>query len=530
MLDIAAIRHRAIQTWAIYNLPMLFACLGTALGILEILSHGELLQSGLFGSCAPTLILAAGLSFIGSVILELCIQHNHPPARTRIPLNIALFIIMLGVAFYFLFENTGPGALNVLFLEGALFLLLIGLPFFLYPKNDEKFWYYNDALCTGLMFSILSNVTIAAGLGAIILSINYLFRVEISWEAYTAIMVGISGVGIPLLWLSAIPLRMSKNAPIKHSENIKQNISVWIFMPLVLIYGIILHAYFAKIIITQELPRGFLSVLILGFAGAALLGYLISWIFRKEVIWLAKIQRWLPYVLMAPLVFLCIAIGHRIHDYGLTTNRVLLCLLALWLANAIVFVWQSQRQDGALAKLPLSLAVILLIAAFIPEIRGVDRAPLQEEASAPQETDLSYYWVYLVNKSANLPQAANAIAPAGHQCILPNLPVDRQSFTCNGHQYNTGWLGDKQTFVIADSDGKPLAWATTKDAVQPLLDVVKHAEPQAELPLPEDTSITFKSNGNGKAKLVVKKLGFEIDHRVFKLQEVEGYLLFTPPR
>ena len=104
----------------------------------------------------------------------------------------------------------------------------------------------------------------------------------------------------------------------------------FVLIPLLLIYVTILYFYAGKILINWELPRGWVSYLILIFSLFGLLSFLLVHPIaqKKENLWIYSFNRWFYFVLIPLIGLLFWAILYRINLYGITHGRYYVLLLA----------------------------------------------------------------------------------------------------------------------------------------------------------------------------------------------------------
>ena len=143
-------------------------------------------------------------------------------------------------------------------------------------------------------------------------------------------------------------------------------ISDFVAVPLLAVYALILHAYALKIALTGEVPRNQIGWMVLSFGMATLL-------LKVVVHPLAAIARvptrlflkaWFA-LLVVPLALLAFAVWQRIAAYGLTPERYLLVLFAIFLALVLMAQIDARlRRD--IRVIPVLGGLCLLLASFGP--------------------------------------------------------------------------------------------------------------------------------------------------------------------
>lgn len=253
------------------------------------------------------------------------------------------------------------------FVIPAVLLFLMVAPFTKTLKDsadDFSFWQFNHTLWVGVVVSMLAVGLMMGGLQAAIASIEALFNVDIPREfmgdiwAFSALLVG------PIYALSLVPKTFSFKEEDCNTMGLPFILN-WILAPLILIYFLILYAYLIKIILTQSLPLGTLAYMVTGFAGVSITTYLVGWPLRDKCgALLQNIYKYLFPALAIPVVLQFLAIGERIHTYGVTEQRYMIVLSAVWLAIIVaLFIF---KKITSIKIIPALLAALFFLAAFGP--------------------------------------------------------------------------------------------------------------------------------------------------------------------
>ncbi len=246
---------------------------------------------------------------------------------------------------------------------GALFLLIFSAPYILNQRSPHAFWVFQHTLGVGASFGFLAAMILWGGVSAALASIAYLFELKIDWRFYVYIWVFAAILLGPLYTLSWAPDRFDDEA-FDPNKGLKFILN-WILAPLVIVYMVILYAYFVKIGVTQELPRGQMANMTIGFAAAGIVTYATGWPLREEGgFFLRTAVKWFFPALIIPILMQALAIGVRIDAYGLTEKRYLVCLAAVWFA--VLAVLFTLKKNIHLKVIPLVLIVLLLLASFGP--------------------------------------------------------------------------------------------------------------------------------------------------------------------
>ncbi len=245
-------------------------------------------------------------------------------------------------------------------IAGHLFILFAP---FIIKWDKNAYWNYLNLTGVAITRSLFFSIILYLGLVLALLAIESLFDVSIRGKRYGQLFIFCLGIMNTWIYLADFPKNIFSNTTLYFNKAIEVLIK-YILIPLVLLYLIILYAYSAKIILLWELPKGWVSYLVIALAA---LGFIIQIIINpiQKTIKSWTINRFYPwfYILLIPLnILLFIAIFRRINDYGITENRYFVLAIALWNVAMITYLLLSKKK--ALKIIPISLFAIALLSSF----------------------------------------------------------------------------------------------------------------------------------------------------------------------
>jgi len=253
---------------------------------------------------------------------------------------------------------------RLFFIVPALLLLIMVAPYVLRKTNDESFWVFNRHVWFGVMVSYVAALLLAGGVAAALAAIKYLFGIRIPEELWADIFAFCGFILGPIYALSFVPTKFDYQDEECHTPFQIGFIVNWILAPLVLVYMAILYAYFIKIGVMQEIPKGQLSYMIFGFLAAGLVTYIVSWPLQEKGSKALKlISKYFFAAMVIPVVMQAISIGMRIEQYGFTEKRYVVVMSVLWFAFIAGGFLLKKLQ---LKHIPLSLRMLLLLASWGP--------------------------------------------------------------------------------------------------------------------------------------------------------------------
>ncbi|MGB5976301.1 MAG: DUF4153 domain-containing protein, partial [Cyclobacteriaceae bacterium] len=242
------------------------------------------------------------------------------------------------------------------------FHLLVAVAAFLL-RNKGSFWDFNKATFISILTAVAYTGTLTVGLELALLAVNELFGADLDGRIYPQLFVFMAGIFNTLMFLSGLP--HPNRVPEGYPRGLRL-FTQYVLVPLTVIYFIILYAYIGKIIIEWEWPKGWVSIMIIGYSVVGMLSYLLVYPLRddKTLPWIRIFSRWF-YISLLPLsVLLYLAVYVRVADYGLTMPRLTGIIIAVWLAGVGLYFVLSENKD--IRIIPATLAALILLFSFGP--------------------------------------------------------------------------------------------------------------------------------------------------------------------
>lgn len=346
-----------------FPLEIAFALTGT-------ISASVLIELSNLGSEAENfcirLIMVANLGLVSALSGTLFSETRIYSATKKNLLRLLTVLLVTG--FFFLLDPLKSQA-DILrfFLLALAFHLLVSFAAFTGRNNINAFWHFNKTIflrfLTGGLYSAVLFVGLAAALG----SMNLLFNFKFEWDTFAILWVWIAGLFQTLFFLSGVPEDINSLEDDKSYPKGLKIFTQFVLIPLATVYVVILLAYEIRILIEWELPKGLVSSLILGYAVFGILSLLLVYPIRnlEENRWIKSYSRSF-YFLLIPLIFLLIlAVTARVIDYGITEERYILIVLAVWLSFISIYFLFSKHHD--IRMIPVSLSLITLFTIYGPQ-------------------------------------------------------------------------------------------------------------------------------------------------------------------
>jgi len=197
----------------------------------------------------------------------------------------------------------------------------------------------------------------------------------------------------PMFFLTLEHKAESEEPRIGKSQDILFN---YILTPSIVIYGVILYIYFAKVAILWTLPEGIISTTAIIFITGGIFVSACRTVLQKRIFdWVFD---YFTYISIPALVLFWVSAIYRISEYGLTGNRVYLLLtlvtLTLWMVAIL------SKRFGRFQYLTVFVITTYMIFTYTP---GINYQTFDERAETEKKLvdRLEHIYVY-INKCDNL--------------------------------------------------------------------------------------------------------------------------------
>ena len=278
-------------------------------------------------------------------------------------------IVLLLILYYFNLPENHDAAQTHTFLRWFI-LLLAGHIFiffapFIFYWNTVDYWNYLRRIIVAISRSILFSGIIYLGLSLALLAIENLFTFNIPVEIYFELFIFCLGIINTFIYLSDFPKEIYNTQKLHYSTALDVLIK-YILVPILILYLLIVYAYSFTILLTWQLPEGWVSYLISILAITGFIIYIIIDPIREkhQNLIIRKFHPILQFSLLPLFILLFVAIYARINAYNFTENRYLLLILAFWLLGITLFTLISKKRK--LALLPISLFILCLLSIYGP--------------------------------------------------------------------------------------------------------------------------------------------------------------------
>jgi hypothetical protein len=248
--------------------------------------------------------------------------------------------------------------------------LLVSFVAFLEKNRELGFWQYNKNLFVNIFLTAVFTGVLTGGVELAILAVDKLFDFNFNDNLYADTFYVLAIFGSCFIFLlfnekGLNTLEKDGTYPI-----VLKFFTQFILIPLLLIYVVILYFYSFKILIHWELPRGWVSYLILAYSIVGILALLLVYPLKEANAksWVKIFSKAFYFTIVPLIILLFVAIFTRILEYGYTEPRYFVFLLALWLLSIVIYFIFNKK--STIKFIPVSLFLFGLFALISPYLNA----------------------------------------------------------------------------------------------------------------------------------------------------------------
>lgn len=287
----------------------------------------------------------------------------------KILLNLlGVIFLVIYYQFFLPHDNKDFGTVHAVLLVVSFILthLLVSFIAFLGKNNENSFWQYNKNLFINAVLTGIFTAVLVGGIMLAISAVDHLFDLKLDNKIYPRTFTFLSILGSCFIFLLFNEDGLKFLEKDENYPEILKFFVQFILIPLLIIYAVILYLYGGKILIQWDLPRGWVSYLILAYSLVGILALLLVFPLKEisAKSWVKGFSKIFYFALLPLLVLLFVAIFTRILEYGFTENRYYVLLLAIWLAVVVLYFTFGKKSN--IKFIPISLFVFGLFSLIFP--------------------------------------------------------------------------------------------------------------------------------------------------------------------
>lgn len=298
--------------------------------------------------------LGVPISLIIKFILEL-----KPNIKPILKIFAYVFLVLFIILYYSFFipDFNMVTIIRYTALTFSFYFLAIITPFLGKKPGLEL---YVIKLLLRFFTTVVYSIVLQLGLSAILFTLDKLLGIKIYENLYLYIGFIICGVFAPTFFLGGVP-RIEDELQAVEYPNILKILFLYIIMPLLSVYTLILYLYFAKILITLKWPEGMVGNLVLWYSVISVWIIFLIFPLKDENRWAKTFFRWFPKIILPLIVLMFISLGIRLNAYGVTENRYFVIALGIWVLLTMLYWSVSKEYYNKLLLIGFSIIAFLSV-------------------------------------------------------------------------------------------------------------------------------------------------------------------------
>ncbi|MDR4892434.1 MULTISPECIES: DUF4153 domain-containing protein [unclassified Chryseobacterium] len=300
----------------------------------------------------------------------------------EIILNVLGILFLIG--FYFILPDKKNRFTEVyayiIAVTALLSHLLVSFVPFLEKDKELRFWQYNKNLFINTFLTAVFTGVLTGGVELAILAVDKLFDFNFHDRIYRDTFFVLAIFGSSFIFLLFNDKGLNNLEKDGTYPVVLKFFTQFILIPLLLIYVTILYFYSVKILINWQLPRGWVSYLVLAYSTVGILALLLVHPLKEENAksWVRIFSKAFYYTIAPLIVLLFTAIFTRILEYGYTEPRYFVLLLALWLLSIVIYFIFSKK--ATIKFIPVSLFLFGAFTLIFPYLNAFSVAKRSQKA------------------------------------------------------------------------------------------------------------------------------------------------------
>jgi hypothetical protein len=333
------------------------------------------------------LLLRLGITFALGISSQFALKMLAQRIKNGLVWQLTGILFLIGFFFVFPSEEKNFSEVYGFIIVPTFILSHLLVAFISFTKNENEetnFWQYNKNLFINLFLTAVFTGVLTSGVQLAILAVQELFNFDFKGEIYLETFATLSILGSTSIFLlfnesGLVYLEKEGAYPV-----VLKFFTQFILIPLLIIYVVILYFYCLKITINWELPRGWVSYLVLAYSIVGIFALLLVHPLHKEKAksWIILFSKIFYYTLIPLIVLLFVAIFTRVLQYGYTEARYFVLLISVWLTTVVFYFIFFKRTT--IKFIPISLFAFGVFALIFPYFNAFSVSKRSQENELKQ--------------------------------------------------------------------------------------------------------------------------------------------------
>ncbi|MBP6610762.1 MAG: DUF4153 domain-containing protein [Paludibacter sp.] len=276
---------------------------------------------------------------------------------------VAIVLSVIGIYSFRFFDSTLEWEMQQFAAIMVSVMLSLFFVLFFRPTTDKSFWTFAENNAREFISILIYAAVFYGGLAVAVYAVEELFSVAINDKVYGNLAMICFQLLAPLFFLTVItPKELYYRNSVK-PHNFLRILGLYILFPVLALYLVILYVYLFKIVLSWQLPNGWVTSLVSVLAlGGFLTLFLLFPLSKNKLVRL--LNTYFPLLLLPLLILMSVGLWRRIDDYGLSVNRLYVLVFNLWLYGVSVYLFFTQSKS--LRWLVISFSMVLFVVSVGP--------------------------------------------------------------------------------------------------------------------------------------------------------------------
>lgn len=357
-LNFSTLKGKAIETLKRFDLCVLFiVALTIALCTMIIVEDMN---------AALIFYLSAGV--LMSLMFKLWEEERGANKNFRI-IEIVCHVALIADAVVLYNINEKDMTQSIAMAQGAIIVaMVLGICFlpFIKQTTDVHSWNFVRRMFFAAIISFIVADVMSIGMSILILLINTLFSLNITYKIYGCLWI-IFSLALPLLLiLGQTPAGNDKHDNSTQVKPFLLGVTRYLFIPLLIAYIAVSLFYVLKTVVQWELPNGQVSWLVTAMtAWLIFVEFLLYPVLRSEAKPFEKfIARYAPLLVLPAVILMTVGLVRRFCDYGISINRLYMIMLNVWFYIVAIGLFLTKARR--IHWVSLSFGTLLLLSSTHP--------------------------------------------------------------------------------------------------------------------------------------------------------------------
>lgn len=250
----------------------------------------------------------------------------------------------------------------------TLFISFFVIPTLRQKTDTALIRFAGDTITTSALL-FLATILATGAISLLVLLLEQLFSLDTN-HFITYIWIFNSTALFFSMIVLTMPLVGEKGMATDFAEKIAVKLGKFIFLPILFLYLIVLYVYIAKIVVSWQLPNGYVSFLTAGVMAEMLA---VECLLHSKLndtaashFWLL-LRRVLPLIVLPAVILMSIGIARRVSDYGWTVSRFYVLGINLWFYASVVILFISTfRKFKAMTWVVSAFCGLFMLVSVVP--------------------------------------------------------------------------------------------------------------------------------------------------------------------